>query len=99
MSGRAKESKLTTVTLQNKVRPKPDTSSVVDGFNWSKRSMPDGHSDWVSRSIRLAIGISQCHFGDKFQIINPHKDLFMFREWSRNKYASREYHFTREDED
>ena len=46
-----------------------------------------------------AICISQRQFGDKFQMINPHKDLVILRGWPRTKYANREYHFTRDGED
>ena len=46
-----------------------------------------------------AICISQRQFGDKFQMINPHKDLVILRGWPRTKYANREYHFTRDSED
>ena len=46
-----------------------------------------------------AICISQRQFGDKFQMINPHEDLVILRGWPRTKYANREYHFMRGDED
>ena len=46
-----------------------------------------------------AICISQRQFGDKFQMINPHKDLVILRGWPHTKYANREYHFTRDSED
>ena len=46
-----------------------------------------------------AICISQRQFGDKLQIINPHKDLVILRGWPLTKYANRENHFTRDSED
>ena len=46
-----------------------------------------------------AICISQRQFGDKFQMINPHKDLVILRGWPRTEYAGREYHFTRDEGD
>ena len=46
-----------------------------------------------------AICISQRQFGDKFQMINPHKDLVILRGWPKTKYANREYHFTRDSGD
>ena len=46
-----------------------------------------------------AICISQRQFGDKFQMLNPHKDLVILRGWPNTKYAKREYHFTRDHED
>ena len=42
---------------------------------------------------------TQRQFGDKFQMINPHKDLVILRGWPRTKYANREYHFKRYSED
>ena len=32
-------------------------------------------------------------------MINPYKDLVILRGWPRTKYANREYHFTRDNED
>ena len=46
-----------------------------------------------------AICISQRQFGDKFQMINPHKDLVILRGWPHTRYANCEYHFTRDSED
>ena len=46
-----------------------------------------------------AICISQRQVGDKFQMINPHKDLVILRGWPHTKCANREYHFTRDSED
>ena len=34
-----------------------------------------------------AIFISQRLFGDKFQMLNPHKDLVILRGWLRSEYA------------
>ena len=46
-----------------------------------------------------AICISQRQFGGNFQMINPHKDLVILRGWPKTKYANKEYHFTRSEED
>ena len=46
-----------------------------------------------------AICTSQRQFGGKFQMINPHKDLVILRGWPNTKYANKEYHFTRSEED
>ena len=46
-----------------------------------------------------AICVSQRRFGDKFQMLNPYKDLVILRGWPRTPYANREYHFIRDEED
>ncbi len=38
-----------------------------------------------------AICISQRHFGDQFQMINPHKDLVILGGWPHTRFANREY--------
>ena len=46
-----------------------------------------------------AICISQLQFGNRFQMLNPHKDLVILRGWPSTPYANREYHFTRDEQD
>ena len=46
-----------------------------------------------------AICVSQKQFGDKFQMLNPHRDLVILRGWPNSTYANREYHFSRSEED